>query len=79
MRAAEPAKMSAEAAARKAFEDGPWSRMTPHQRTKLLLKVADLIEQNREQLAELSSLDNGAPIMGGQGLVTSSVAGSDWQ
>jgi acyl-CoA reductase-like NAD-dependent aldehyde dehydrogenase len=58
-------------AARKAFEEGPWSRMTPHQRTRVLLKVADLIEQNREQLAELSSLDNGAPIMGGQGLVTS--------
>jgi len=58
-------------AARKAFEEGPWSKMSPHQRTKSLLKVADLLEENRAQLAELSSLDNGAPIMGGQGLVTS--------
>ncbi|MGO9060772.1 MAG: aldehyde dehydrogenase family protein [Candidatus Binataceae bacterium] len=58
-------------AARKAFEDGPWSKMRPHDRTKYLLKIADLIEKNREELAELSSLDNGAPIMGGQGLVTS--------
>jgi acyl-CoA reductase-like NAD-dependent aldehyde dehydrogenase len=58
-------------AARKAFEEGPWSKMTPHQRTRYLLKIADLIEANREELAELSSLDNGAPIMGGQALVTS--------
>src|SRR5215470_5149981 len=31
-------------AARAALEDGPWSRMRPHDRTKVLLKVADLIE-----------------------------------
>ena len=43
-------------AARKAFEEGPWSKTTPHQRTKYLLKVADLLEQNRDELAELSSL-----------------------
>jgi hypothetical protein len=30
-------------AARKAFEEGPWSKMTPHQRTRYLLKIADLI------------------------------------
>jgi len=49
-------------AARKAFEDGPWSKMRPHDRTKSLLKAADLIEKNREELVELSSLDNGAPV-----------------
>jgi acyl-CoA reductase-like NAD-dependent aldehyde dehydrogenase len=57
-------------AARKAFEDGPWGKMKPHDRTKYLLKVADLIEKHREELAELSSLDNGAPIMGAHGQVT---------
>jgi acyl-CoA reductase-like NAD-dependent aldehyde dehydrogenase len=57
-------------AARKAFEEGPWSKMSPHQRTKYLLKIAELIEKYRDELAEISSLDNGAPIMGAHGLVT---------
>jgi acyl-CoA reductase-like NAD-dependent aldehyde dehydrogenase len=60
-------------AARKAFEDGPWSKTTPHQRTKLLLKVAELLEKNREELAELSALDNGAPMIGAQGVVNSAI------
>jgi acyl-CoA reductase-like NAD-dependent aldehyde dehydrogenase len=39
------------AAARKAFESGPWPQMTASQRGRLLLKLADLIEQNAEELA----------------------------
>ena len=50
------------AAARGAFEHGPWSRLTPSQRGRLLWKVADLIEQHAEELAELETLDNGKPI-----------------
>ena len=46
-------------AARRAFEDSPWSRMRPVERERLLLKLADLIEQNAEELAQLESLDNG--------------------
>jgi acyl-CoA reductase-like NAD-dependent aldehyde dehydrogenase len=46
-------------AARKAFEEGKWSRMRPHDRTRALLKIADLIEKNGEELAELETLDNG--------------------
>ena len=49
-------------AARKAFEEGAWPRMRPHERTRLLLKVADLIEKNAEELAELETLDNGKAI-----------------
>src|SRR5580700_5271428 len=45
-------------AARAAFE-GKWSSITPHQRSRYLYKLADLIEQNADQLAELESLDNG--------------------
>jgi aldehyde dehydrogenase (NAD+) len=48
--------------ARKAFEDGPWASMRPHDRTKVLLKIADLIEKNAEELAELETLDNGKPL-----------------
>jgi phenylacetaldehyde dehydrogenase len=49
-------------AARKAFEDSAWSRMRPVERERLLLKLADLIEQNLEELAQLESLDNGKPV-----------------
>src|SRR5438874_4384523 len=50
------------AAARKAFESGPWPKLTPSQRGRLLWKVADLIEQHAQELAELETLDNGKPI-----------------
>ena len=50
------------AAARKAFESGPWPRLTPSQRGHLLWKVAELIEKNAEELAQLETLDNGKPI-----------------
>jgi len=49
-------------AARKAFESGPWPRMAPHERGRLLHKVGDLILENLDILAELESLDNGKPI-----------------
>ncbi len=48
--------------ARKAFEEGKWATMGPHQRTRYLLKIADLIDQHAEELAELETLDNGKPI-----------------
>src|SRR6266542_4260244 len=48
-------------AARKAFEDGPWPKMDASERGRLLHKLADLIEQNQEELAALESLDNGKP------------------
>jgi aldehyde dehydrogenase (NAD+) len=48
-------------AARKAFEDGPWPRMSASERGRLLNKLADLIETNKEELAALESLDNGKP------------------
>ena len=49
-------------AARKAFESGPWPKLTPSQRGRLLWKLADLIEKNAEELAQLETLDNGKPI-----------------
>ncbi|MFO0876965.1 MAG: aldehyde dehydrogenase family protein [Gemmataceae bacterium] len=49
------------AAARRAFESGPWSRMSAAERGRHLNRLADLIEANREELAALESLDNGKP------------------
>ncbi len=48
-------------AARKAFEEGPWPRMSGAERGRLLNKLADLVEQNKEELAALEALDNGKP------------------
>ena len=50
------------AAAQAAFE-GPWSKMLPVQRQGLLLKLADLIEANGEELAQLETLNQGKSIM----------------
>jgi phenylacetaldehyde dehydrogenase len=50
------------AAARKAFESGPWPDMLPAERARLMWKLADLIDEHREELAELETLDNGKPI-----------------
>ena len=49
-------------AARKAFEQGPWRKMTPSDRGKLLWRLADLLESNLEEFAQLESLDNGKPL-----------------
>jgi aldehyde dehydrogenase (NAD+) len=50
------------AAARHAFESGPWSKMNASERGLLLLRLADLIEKHADELAQLESLDNGKPI-----------------
>ena len=49
------------AAARKAFE-GAWRQVTPEDRGKLLVKLADLIDQHHDTLAAIESLDNGKAI-----------------
>lgn len=49
------------AAARKAFE-GSWRETSPNQRSRYLLKLADLLEENTDLLASVESLDNGKSI-----------------
>ena len=52
------------AAARKAFDDaaGPWRKMSASERGKVLWRIADAIEKNIDELAELETLNNGKPI-----------------
>src|SRR6476620_3679918 len=45
-------------AARAAFDDGKWANLAPAKRQAIMLKLADLIAENTDQLAELESLDN---------------------
>src|ERR1700728_950735 len=50
-------------AARRAFDEGPWTKkMSPSERGQLLWKVADLLQANLEEFAEIESLDNGKPL-----------------
>src|SRR6202045_4996672 len=49
-------------AARKAFDQGPWRRLTASERGRLIWKLADLLDKNIEEFAYLESLDNGKPL-----------------
>ena len=48
-------------AARHAFENGAWPKMSAAERGRLLYKLADLVEEHADELALLESLDNGKP------------------
>jgi aldehyde dehydrogenase (NAD+)/phenylacetaldehyde dehydrogenase len=49
-------------AAREAFDHGPWSKMGTAERSRLIYKLADLMEEHKQELAELETLDNGKPL-----------------
>jgi acyl-CoA reductase-like NAD-dependent aldehyde dehydrogenase len=49
------------AAARRAFDERRWTKISPSERGRILWRIADLIERDLEQLAELESIDNGKP------------------
>ncbi|XP_034019646.1 mitochondrial 10-formyltetrahydrofolate dehydrogenase [Thalassophryne amazonica] len=48
------------AAAKEAFDNGPWGKMNPRDRGSLLYKLADLMEEHQEELATIESIDSGA-------------------
>ncbi len=48
-------------AARKAFDDGEWAKLEAAERSRLIYKFADLLEEHREELAQIEALDNGKP------------------
>jgi phenylacetaldehyde dehydrogenase len=48
-------------AARRAFDEGPWSRMTASERGRIIWRIGDLILEHADELAQLESLDNGKP------------------
>jgi 5-carboxymethyl-2-hydroxymuconic-semialdehyde dehydrogenase len=53
---------AAVAAGRRAFREGPWPRMLPRERSRVLHRIADLVEGRDARLAELESFDSGLPI-----------------
>ncbi|MFJ6653100.1 5-carboxymethyl-2-hydroxymuconate semialdehyde dehydrogenase [Microbacterium sp. NPDC091313] len=50
------------AAARRAFAEGPWPRMLPRERARILHRIADIVESRDARLAEWESFDSGLPI-----------------
>ncbi|KAI9087623.1 hypothetical protein K1719_030493 [Acacia pycnantha] len=48
-------------AARKAFDEGPWPKMTAYERSRILLRFADLVEKHSNELAALETWNNGKP------------------
>jgi acyl-CoA reductase-like NAD-dependent aldehyde dehydrogenase len=77
---AQAGKLDAEravAAARRAFEDGPWPRMKGAERARILRKVADGILSCRHELAKLESLETGKPVA--QSLAEVEGAADLWQ
>src|SRR5499427_10702080 len=50
------------AAARAAFDDGRWSNLPPNKRERIINKLADLLEANAAEFAELEAIDNGKPV-----------------
>ncbi|MBV2154839.1 aldehyde dehydrogenase [Kitasatospora sp. SUK 42] len=53
---------AAVAAARRAFDHGPWPRLSPAERGRVLLRFADLVEERRTELALTISLEMGKPV-----------------
>jgi acyl-CoA reductase-like NAD-dependent aldehyde dehydrogenase len=60
-------------AARRAFEDGPWSRTNASQRAAFLRRFAGLVEEHVDELAELETLDNGLTVATSRGLIETGI------
>lgn len=48
-------------AARKAFDEGPWPKMSAYERARIILRFADLVEKHTDEIAALETWDNGKP------------------
>lgn len=54
-------------AAREAFVNGPWPKLKPRERARVLNKIADAVEEQNDRLAELETFDTGLPIKQARG------------
>lgn len=59
-------------AARKAFEAPSWASLSPHARTRALLRIAEEIDRHGDELAAIESLDNGMPLWYAKAAATAS-------
>ncbi|MEX1157951.1 MAG: aldehyde dehydrogenase family protein [Thermomicrobiales bacterium] len=66
------------AAARKAFDEGPWPRMSPYERGRVIQKLADRIRERADEIAQLESLNSGKPITRAKGEILGSAMVFDY-
>ncbi|MET7730343.1 aldehyde dehydrogenase [Streptomyces sp. NPDC005402] len=64
------------AAARRAFDAGPWPRLAPAERGRMLLRIADLLEERRADLALTVSLEMGKPVTDAYGIELRALIGT---
>jgi 5-carboxymethyl-2-hydroxymuconic-semialdehyde dehydrogenase len=69
---------AAVAAARRAFDEGPWPRMTAARRARVLRQVADAIREHAEDFITLECLDIGMPIAQMRGLAARAAENFDY-
>ncbi|SDT09297.1 5-carboxymethyl-2-hydroxymuconic-semialdehyde dehydrogenase [Brevibacterium siliguriense] len=58
---------AAVASAKKAFDEGPWPKMLPRERARILNNIADIVESRKDELAAMESFDSGLPITQAKG------------
>jgi acyl-CoA reductase-like NAD-dependent aldehyde dehydrogenase len=66
------------AAARKAFDEGPWPKMSPFERGRIIQKLADRIRERADEIAEIESLNTGKPITRSKGEILGSAMVFDY-
>ncbi|HYI15747.1 MAG TPA: aldehyde dehydrogenase family protein, partial [Thermomicrobiales bacterium] len=66
------------AAARKAFDEGPWPKMSPFERGRIIQKLADRIRERADEIAQIESLNTGKPITRSKGEILGSAMVFDY-
>ena len=65
-------------AARKAFDEGPWPKMSPYERGRIIQKIADRIRERADEIAHVESLDTGKPLARAKGEIMGSATVFDY-
>ena len=65
-------------AARKAFDDGPWAKMPPYERGRVLARIAQRIRERADEIAAIESYDSGKPLNFAKGEIMGSAAVFDY-
>lgn len=69
---------AAVAVARKAFDEGPWPRLTPFERGRIVQRIADRIRERSDELAHVESENTGKPLARAKGEILSSATVFDY-
>ncbi len=65
-------------AARKAFDEGPWPKMSPYERGRVIQRIADRIRERADEIAHVESLDSGKPFARAKGEIMGSAVVFDY-